>query len=79
MLHFSILQIACLAIKDEGRWGYVIGFWKVTCISFVPYLKSATKPLNVLVVCTCPLITELAVKLRLKYPLLSTTSPDPTM
>ena len=29
-------------------------------------LKSATKPFNVLIACTCPLITELADKLRLK-------------
>ena len=42
-------------------------------------LKSATKPFNVLLACTRPLITELSDKLRLKYPLLPTISPYPTM
>ena len=42
-------------------------------------LKSATKPFNVLIACTRPLITELSDKLRLKHPLLPTTSPYPTM
>ena len=42
-------------------------------------LKSATKPFNVLIACTCPLITELADKLRLKKPLMPTISPYPTM
>ncbi len=36
---------------------------------FLYYLKSATKPFNVLLACTCPLITELADKLRLKTPI----------
>ena len=35
-------------------------------------LKSATKPFNVLLACTHPLITELSYKLRLKCPLLPT-------
>ena len=43
------------------------------------HLKSATKPFNVLIACTRPLITELSDKLRLKHPLLPTTSPYPTM
>ena len=38
-------------------------------------LKSATKPFNVLIACTRPLITELSDKLRLKHPLLPTISP----
>ena len=42
-------------------------------------LKSATKPFNVLLACTRPLITELSDKLRLIHPLLPTTSPYPTM
>ena len=42
-------------------------------------LKSATKSFIVLFTCTRPLITELADKLRLKYPLLPTISPCPTM
>lgn len=36
-------------------------------------LKSATELFNVLIAFTRPLITELADKLRLKYPLLPTT------
>ena len=42
-------------------------------------LKSATKPFNVLIACTRPLITELSDKLRLIHPLLPTISPYPTM
>ena len=42
-------------------------------------LKSATKLFSVLLASKRPLITELAVKLRLKYPLLPTISPCPTM
>ena len=38
-------------------------------------LKSATKLFSVLLASTRPLITELADKLRLKYPLLPTISP----
>ena len=37
-------------------------------------LKSATKPFNVLLACTRPLVTELSDKLRPKHPLLPTTS-----
>ena len=43
------------------------------------YLKSATKPLNVLIAFTRPLITEFADNLNLKHPLLPTISPYPTM
>ena len=39
------------------------------------YLKSATKPFNVLIACTRPFITELADKLRMPPPLLPTISP----
>ena len=49
----------------------------MTSIMFI--LKSATKPFNVLLACTRPLITELSDKLRLIHPLLPTTSPYPTM
>ena len=42
-------------------------------------LKSATKLFSVLLASKRPLITELADKLRLKYPLLPTISPCPTM
>ncbi len=43
------------------------------------HLKSATKLFSVLLASKRPLITELADKLRLKYPLLPTISPCPTM
>ena len=46
---------------------------------FVSTLKSATKPLNVLIAFTRPLITEFADNLNLKHPLLPTISPYPTM
>ena len=46
---------------------------------FLACLKSATKPFNVLIACTRPLITELSDKLRQKYPFLPTISPYPTM
>ena len=45
----------------------------------IVYLKSATKLFSVLLASKRPLITELADKLRLKYPLLPTISPCPTM
>ena len=46
---------------------------------FMFFLKSATKLFSVLLASKRPLITELADKLRLKYPLLPTISPCPTM
>ena len=49
------------------------------CFSNVYFLKSATKLFSVLLASKRPLITELADKLRLKYPLLPTISPCPTM
>ena len=58
------------------------------CVLTVPFftiygdlinLKSATKLFSVLLASKRPLITELADKLRLKYPLLPTISPCPTM
>lgn len=48
-------------------------------VNVINILKSATKPFNVLLACTRPLITELSDKLRQKHPLLPTTSPYPTM
>ena len=42
-------------------------------------LKSATKPFNVLIAFTRPLITEFADNFNLKHPLLPTISPYPTM
>ena len=47
--------------------------------SIIMSLKSATKPLNVLIAFTRPLITEFADNLNLKHPLLPTISPYPTM
>ena len=47
--------------------------------SEIENLKSATKPLNVLIAFTRPLITEFADNLNLKHPLLPTISPYPTM
>ena len=46
---------------------------------FYTTLKSVTKPLNVLIAFTRPLITEFADNLNLKHPLLPTISPYPTM
>ena len=46
---------------------------------FLYNLKSATKPLKVLIAFTRPLITEFADNLNLKHPLLPTISPYPTM
>ena len=48
-------------------------------LQFYIVLKSATKLFSVLLASKRPLITELADKLRLKYPLLPTISPCPTM
>ena len=48
-------------------------------LAFEKNLKSATKPLNVLIAFTRPLITEFADNLNLKHPLLPTISPYPTM
>ena len=42
-------------------------------------LKSATKPLNVLIAFARPLITEFADNLNLKHPLQPTISPYPTI
>ena len=52
---------------------------RLKCEIFVLCLKSATKLFSVLLASKRPLITELADKLRLKYPLLPTISPCPTM
>ena len=53
-------------------------FCKITTY-ILENLKSATKLFSVLLASKRPLITELADKLRLKYPLLPTISPCPTM
>lgn len=64
--------------------GYEDKVYKLTGSNIVPEkivlnLKSATKLFSVLLASKRPLITELADKLRLKYPLLPTISPCPTM
>ena len=45
----------------------------------IDFLKSTTKPFNVLFACTRPLITELSDKLSPKHPNLPTIPPYPTM
>ena len=59
-------------------WGMIAFLIVVACMCYY-YLKSATKPLNVLIAFTRPLITEFADNLNLKHPLLPTISPYPTM
>lgn len=51
----------------------------VSALQIYINLKSATKSFIVLFTCTRSLITELLDKLRLKYPLLPTIPPYPTM
>ena len=67
-----------MLMDDANTWtmkGVLIGM--IGLIYFI--LKSATKLFSVLLASKRPLITELADKLRLKYPLLPTISPCPTM
>ena len=56
-----------------------VEFYEGRTMSVDNVLKSATKPLNVLIAFTRPLITEFADNLNLKHPLLPTISPYPTM
>ena len=61
---------------------FELDIWYVDHVCFMTdmmILKSATKLFSVLLASKRPLITELADKLRLKYPLLPTISPCPTM
>ena len=60
-----------------GSPAKIIGYTKD--LNYNISLKSATKLFSVLLASKRPLITELADKLRLKYPLLPTISPCPTM
>src|SRR5574344_3153509 len=62
-------------VKGE-RWNQRVALMRDAIIY---NLKSATKPLNVLIAFTRPLITEFADNLNLKHPLLPTISPYPTM
>ena len=66
---FSLLLIAISGINAQNR----------KLRANLLDLKSATKLFSVLLASKRPLITELADKLRLKYPLLPTISPCPTM
>lgn len=61
-------------MKPAAQWYCEYAKWEDENI-----LKSATKLFSVLLASKRPLITELADKLRLKYPLLPTISPCPTM
>ena len=58
---------------------FYIYFFLFLIAYFLISLKSATKPLKVLIAFTRPLITEFADNLNLKHPLLPTISPYPTM
>ena len=67
---------------DCEIYKYVLYYLEVRQVFLDPklsFLKSATKLFSVLLASKRPLITELADKLRLKYPLLPTISPCPTM
>ncbi len=66
-----------LPIKEFFIWGDDTEY-TIRLSNALP-LKSATKLFSVLLASKRPLITELADKLRLKYPLLPTISPCPTM
>ena len=72
-LFFEILK----SVIHELSITYTGGFFFPKTFLFI--LKSATKLFSVLLASKRPLITELADKLRLKYPLLPTISPCPTM
>ena len=61
----------------NGKGDFLLN--KVYAGNYLLALKSATKLFSVLLASKRPLITELADKLRLKYPLLPTISPCPTM
>lgn len=74
----------------QANYFITVGDYKAAFNSFVELnklfeenshlcLKSATKSFIVLFTCTRSLITELLDKLRLKYPLLPTIPPYPTM
>ena len=65
-------------IRQYYQKKYTIGRLYVNNYFFSD-LKSATKPLKVLIAFTRPLITEFADNLNLKHPLLPTISPYPTM
>ena len=75
----------CTAVKQSCSWKEEDDSQSVVFMIskigryFYKNLKSATKPLKVLIAFTRPLITEFADNLNLKHPLLPTISPYPTM
>ena len=69
-LHPALSNLDTLQSVDDSRSDSIMRVFN---------LKSATKPLNVLIAFTRPLITEFADNLNLKHPLLPTISPYPTM
>lgn len=78
----DLLQDTTLkALDNEDKYIDNVNFkgWVFTIMRNIFILKSATKLFSVLLASKRPLITELADKLRLKYPLLPTISPCPTM
>ena len=74
-MNYSLIRTICALVI-----GLVLVLWPDAAINYIVItLKSATKLFSVLLASKRPLITELADKLRLKYPLLPTISPCPTM
>ncbi len=71
----SLMQQSVTACKNQAK---LIQQFTLSLL-YLLILKSATKPLNVLIAFTRPLITEFADNLNLKHPLLPTISPYPTM
>lgn len=83
---YAILEIAHIRIISHTNvifCNFLIGRKRRKSMNFLRFflfsLKSATKSFIVLFTCTRSLITELLDKLRLKYPLLPTIPPYPTM
>ena len=74
IIYFIIIHPLNWGTSEELGNGFII-----TSDKSLLYLKSATKPLKVLIAFTRPLITEFADNLNLKHPLLPTISPYPTM
>ena len=77
--HLSNYQITQNELENIDLIGKGIVITGNFSIEREEILKSATKLFSVLLASKRPLITELADKLRLKYPLLPTISPCPTM
>lgn len=85
MMGFLLWRHQNLHLKwgDGLRIAFLSLMYSVSAValfsSYEYILKSATKPLKVLIAFTRPLITEFADNLNLKHPLLPTISPYPTM